>query len=377
MRAWLLFALPALLLLAACGTVSVRDRTAAPDAPRLVAYLHGSPSALREADAARLTHVNYAFANLRPDGTVVLEGAEAATHLATLASLRARHPGLKILLSVGGWSWSDHFSDAALTPESRARFARSAAALATAHHLDGFDIDWEYPGQPGEGNTFRLEDRENFTLLLAALRAELDAQAAREKRSPYLVTIAAATGARFLEHTDMAEAQKHLDFVNLMTYDFHGPWAPRTGHHANLHASAATPGAPAASEAVALLRAAGVPARKIVLGAAFYGYGWEGVAPEGNGLGQPYTGAVRSIAFARIIPLLSDTSGYRRVWDEGARAPFLWNPATQHLISYEDEASLRAKAAFVKAEKLGGVMYWQHGHDPSGRLLRALHDALR
>ncbi len=379
--ALLSFVLAVLAALPACGPSEVLTTgEPTPVRYRLVAYVHGgTPEALAQIGAETLTHVNYAFANVTPGGRVVLEDPEDTARLAALTGLRQSNPDLRVLVSVGGWSWSDHFSDAALTEASRERFAQSAVAVVRAHGLDGIDIDWEYPGQRGEDNTFRPEDRESFTLLLAAVRAALDAAGAEDgrQRDPYQLTIAAATNDVYLDHTEMAKVQRYLDFVNLMTYDFSGAWSARTGHHANLRPSAATPGAPSASEAVERFVDAGVPPEKIVVGAAFYGRGWTGVAPEANGLGQPYTGESVSYGYADLVDRFVDRNGYHRVWDAEALAPTLWNAETRTFISYEDETSIAAKAEYVRDRGLGGLMWWQHLHDPDERLLDAAAAVLR
>ncbi|WP_420456013.1 glycoside hydrolase family 18 protein [Rubrivirga sp.] len=364
------FIVLAALALAACSTAEVLDVPPDPPSHRLVAYVHGgTPGAIGRIGAEKLTHVNVAFANVTPDGEVVLDDPADARRLRAAVGLRERNPDLKVLLSVGGWGWSENFSDAALTAASRERFAESAVALVRAHGLDGLDIDWEYPGQRGEDNVFRDEDRETFTLLLGAVRDALgDGQ---------LLTIAAAAGQTYLDHTDMAAAHRPLDFVNLMTYDFSGSWSARTGHHANLHPSDAVPGAPSTSQAVEQMVAAGVPAEKIVIGAAFYGYRWSGVEASADGLGQPYAGPVTTHSYADLVAKSIGRDGYRRVWDEAAQAPTLWNPGTRTFISYEDEASVARKAEYVRERGLGGLMYWQHLHDPDERLLDAARAVLR
>lgn len=353
--------------LSGCSAADVADPVPDPPRFRLVAYVHGgTPGAIARIGAEKLTHVNYAFANVTPDGEVVLEGAADADRLRALVGLRERNPSLKVLLAIGGWSWSDHFSDAALTSASRSRFAESAAALVRDHDLDGIDVDWEYPGQPGEGNTHRPEDRETFTLLLEAVRDALE--------DGQLVTIAAAAGQRYLDHTNMAAAHRHLDFVNLMTYDYAGAWSARTAHHANLYPSAS--GGASSSRAVEQMVAAGVPASKVVLGAAFYGYEWRGVEGGSDGLGRPFSGAVTARSYADLEAGFIDRGGFRRVWDEGAQAPTLWNAASRTFISYEDPASVAAKAAYARSQGLGGLMYWQHHHDPAERLLDAARRGL-
>ena len=352
-----------------------------PSAYRIIGYVMGSRSPdLSRIDATMLTHINYAFANVR-DNTIVLERDTDAANLARLNTLKARNPDLKILLSVGGWSWSDHFSDAALTDASRQTFARSAIDLLTTHRLDGIDLDWEYPGQRGEDNTFRPEDKQNFTLLLKTMREHLDAQSARDDldgADKYLLTIASGANQTYLDHTEMNVAQQYLDFVNIMTYDFAGSWTTTAGHHTNLYPSAA-PGASkrAANTEVANHLQAGIPAHKLVLGVAFYGYGWSGVHPTQNGLYQPSTAFTGSYAYHKLVAEYIDKNGFQRFWDEAAKAPYLWHAEATHFITYDDEESLRHKVEFVKAQGLGGVMYWEHSHDPNEVLLTTLYQGLR
>ena len=160
----------------------------------------------------------------------------------------------------------------------------SAVDFVRRHDLDGFDVDWEYPGLPGDGNPHRPEDKENFTALMADLRAALDREGARRGR-PLLLTFAAGASREFLAHTEMAKVQAVVDFVNLMTYDFRvaNPGAP-AGHHANLFPSPNDPRSHSADGAVKDFLAAGVPAAKLVLGVPFYGRAWEGVGLSGGAL---------------------------------------------------------------------------------------------
>lgn len=345
---------------------------------RRIGYVLGSRGiTVSPADAQKLTHINYAFANVR-NNRVVLEHPQTPDHLDALNALKDSNPHLEILLSVGGWAWSDHFSDAALTEASRDQFARSAAALVKEHNLDGLDLDWEYPGQRGQDNTFRAEDKQNFTLLLKAVRARLDSlQTVQPEADPYLLTIAAGADSTYLAHTEMAEAHKPLDFVNLMTYDFHGSWTDHTGHHANVHEPAVADTAePSAAASVERFVEAGVPPEKLVIGAAFYGRGWSGVAPNRRGRYQPYDTARGALSYDSLSAAYINQNGFARYWDEAAQAPYLWNAETATFITYDDPASLRAKADFVRARDLGGIMYWEHGHDPSGTLLDALYENL-
>lgn len=352
-----------------------------PPSHRLIGYVMGSRGIdVEPTDAQKLTHINYAFANVR-DHEVVLEHPEDPQRLNALTALKEHNPDLEILLSVGGWAWSDNFSDAALTAASRQQFARSAAVLVNEHDLDGIDLDWEYPGQRGQDNVFRPEDKQNFTLLLEAVRARLDSLSNAQNRTGddrYLLTIAAGVDSTYLAHTEMDQVQRHLDFVNLMTYDFHGSWTTRTGHHANLHPSAASnASATAATRGVQRFIDAGVPPEKLVIGAAFYGRWWSGVTPEQHGLYQPYDTARGTLPYDSLSTAHIDQNGFTRHWDDAAQAPYLWNSEMATFISYEDPASLRAKAEYVRTNDLGGIMYWEHSHDPSSTLLNTLYENLR
>jgi chitinase len=168
----------------------------------------------------KLTHVNYAFANIQ-DGMMVERSGNDGKNFETLNSLRSRNGDLKILVSVSGWTWYGYFSDMALARESRGRFIQSAIDFIQGHQLNGLDIDWEYPALPGYGNIPRREDNKNFTSLIKELWKSFD-QLGEKNRKRYLLTIAAGAFEDFLKHKEMGKVQKYLDFVNLMTYDFAG-----------------------------------------------------------------------------------------------------------------------------------------------------------
>ena len=110
------------------------------------------------------------------------------------------------------------------------------SALIMLAKCKGIDIDWEYPGMRGAGNTHRPEDKQNFTLMLESLRQALDSCEQVDQRS-YLLTIASGASKRYLENTEMARAQEFLDFINVMSYDYSGAWQETTAHHANLDPS--------------------------------------------------------------------------------------------------------------------------------------------
>jgi len=325
--------------------------------------------------ARQITHINYAFANIK-NGRVVLGYETDAEELNKILTLKSANTQLKVLISIGGWSWSKNFSDAVLTEKSRQVFANSAIEFMLKHKLDGIDLDWEYPGQPGDGNIYRPADKENFTLILNLLREKLDSLSTANKS--YLLTIATGANQKYLDHTNMEEAHKYLDFINIMTYDFYGGGDVITGHHANLNRSNNEGNTLSINTKMAGKQHtdAGIPANKIVLGVPFYGKWWNGVNNINNGLYQTYTGESGTYDYRVIADSLLIKNGFKSYWDSTAQAPYLWNEADAQFVTYENNKSIVFKVSFVKDNQLGGIMFWQYNGD-DGTLLKTIYDNLR
>ena len=324
--------------------------------------------------ALQITHINYAFANIE-EGKVIDGGKDDIPDLKKLNELKEVNPDLKILISVGGWGWSGGFSDAVLTPESREVFANSAIDYMVRHKIDGIDLDWEYPGLPGAGNTHRPEDKENFTAILKLLREKLDALGGEERR--YLLTIATGAGQWYLDHVNMAEAHQYLDFINIMTYDFYTGGSKITGHHSNLYLSD-NPNDRAtisANRSVEMHIKSGIPVNKLILGVPFYGRFWKYSGQENNGLYQSSSGDRGSYGYKDIAAKMIDQGGFELFWDPIASAPYLWRKSDGQFVTFEDPTSLKKKVEYVKSKDMGGVMFWQFNQD-NGGLLSTIYDNL-
>jgi len=411
------------------GTINVDDMlvvlgawgecpTTGPTGKRIVAYyiewgIYGRDYQPADMPLEKITHVNYAFANIGEDGRIALGDPYAAieklypgdawdqpyagTYNQLNNVLRAEYPHIKTLISVGGWTWSGRFSDVALTDASRELFASSCVDFIRTYNFDGVDIDWEYPVCCGLGsNTYRPEDRENYTLLMGELREQLDAAGAEDGRE-YLLTIASAGGIDKLENYELAELAEHLDWVNTMSYDFMGAWdLSLTGHHSSLYAN---PDNPSPNDNVRLYYNsagsvqpwldAGVPADKIVMGVPFYGRAWGGVNPTNNGLFQSGTmvppgtwddwssGATGINDYTEIAGFLQ-AGTHVRLWDDAAKVPWLWSPTEHggHFISYDDPESIQLKMDYINDLGLGGAMFWEVTADREEELLDVIVEAL-
>lgn len=343
----------------------------------------GTPVNIDAIDANKLTHINYAFVNCI-DSMAVLSNIKTDTlNFRLLNQLKKVNPDLQILISIGGWTWSKNFSDAVLTPTSRALFAKTSVDIVRQNKLDGVDIDWEYPGQRGDNNKFRPEDKENFTLMFVELRKELD-KLSTETGKKYLLTAALGASKNFIVHTEMDKVAKLLDYLYLMTYDFGGPNGT-VGHHTNLYSYGPDGSSSSADQAIKDFIAAGVPANKLGIGVAFYGKAVDAAGIENNGLGQqrvrpvagtPSASAGQAGGYTKLKESVIDQNGYTRYWDKQAKAPYLFNPDKKVFITYDDERSTKLKSKYVKKHKLAGVFFWEYFSDPKEHLLNVLDENL-
>jgi chitinase len=360
--------------------------------------------------AARITHLLYAFGNPTANGCALsdpeedyqkafdapnsVDGHADSTdphalrgNLGQLMKLKAAYPQLKVLISLGGWTLSSHFSEAARSATSREAFVRSCVDLFISGNLgngvsaaglfDGIDVDWEYPGACGETCAFSPADPHNFTLLLSEFRRQLD-----QVGKGYLLTIAAPGVRDQYSLLELKASHPYLDYINLMAYDLHGTWEKTTNHHAALYSNPAEPADTAgrsADRAVNDYLASGVPAGKLVLGVPFYGRGWRGVPAAGNGLYQKATGPAAAVGD-------EGASGYRNLKNLGypgyrdpvAQAFWIYSSSDGIFWSYDDPASLKNKTRYIKSGGLAGAMSWELSDDDStATLLSTLANGLK
>ena len=375
--------------------------------------------------AAKLTHINYAFGNVRnnrcevgvtqasdpntgvggdafADYTKAFGAGESVSGSADtwdqplrgnwnqLKQLKAKHPNVKVLISLGGWTWSRGFSSAA-QPANRQAFVASCVDAyikgnlpvtdgaggvgAAAGVFDGIDIDWEYPVACGL-SCGTPADNANYTALLAEFRRQLDAV-----RPGLLLTVAVGAGIDKIRVTDPAAYHPYLDFINVMTYDFHGAWDPQTNHHSALFDSPADPSTGDqklynSNDAMEAFLSRGVPASKLNLGIGYYGRGWTGVASGNNGLYKSAGGAAPGTYEAGIEDWkVLKNLNWPVYTDTVAKATWISNGTT--FWSVDTPAMVTEKMGYVKAQGLGGAFFWEFsGDDPQGTLTKAISDGL-
>ena len=300
---------------------------------------------------------------------------------AAFARLKARAPHVKVLASVGGWGGSDPFFHLANDPARRAVFAASAMQFLRDHPaFDGIDIDWEHPGGNGAANGVQLgspADGQGFADLMVDLRAALDRLTAENGRL-YQLTVAVNPISLITDRINYKQAAPALDLVFMMSYDFYGNWTPVAGNHSTLRSSA-----PEADDSlergVRNLKAAGVPAAKLVAGVAMYGRGFAGVARPVTGAAKSggYPGSdgstgYRDIAARYLGPRGQGLRGYKPVFDPATQAWNLYHPRLKLFMGYDDPRAVLAKGRFVREQGLAGVFAWELSQD-NGDILNAMN----
>ncbi|KAL0563688.1 Chitinase 4 [Marasmius crinis-equi] len=321
-----------------------------------------------------LTHILYSFANVNAGtGEVHLSdkwadqdihypgdswsdtGNNLYGNLKAIYKLKQTHRHLKVLLSIGGWTYSPSFHPVVVSPHLRARFVESSIRLLEDYGLDGLDVDYEYPQND--------EQARGYVELLKELREALDKHAA--SKGPgcnyrFLLTkitsqIAAPCGPSNYEKLHIRAMDRYLDLWNMMAYDFAGSWDQTAGHQANLYGEPIS-----AHRAVSHYISHGVAPSKIILGIPLYGRSFLNT----QGPGAPFSGIgvgtwEKGVYDYRTLPL----PGSYVMRDEKAKASWTYDYGTKEMVSFDNEEVGRWKGEWIRKMGFGGSMFWELSGD--------------
>lgn len=306
--------------------------------------------------------INLCFGYVRSDYTI-----DVSQIIAVLEQVLAvRNHGVRVVLSIQGYG-SDgvNFSRAASTDEGRKKLAQSMLNVIETYHLDGIDIDWEYPGY-NTGTSVSV-DKANYTLLCKQINETL-----KKANSDYLVTAAIPGGGNGPYRFDLGNVSKYLDYIHIMTYDLQN--GSKATHHSALYDSSATMSGCSVASSVNTYLANGVPASKIVIGLAFYGKRTSASSLGGTARGG-YKALVYDVIVKDYLSRLNKDVEYG--FDEIAQAPYLIDKTNGYFITYEDERSITAKCEYAIKNNIGGVMIWELGEDTSCSLIKEVYNNLK
>ncbi|GJC80081.1 endochitinase 42 [Colletotrichum liriopes] len=326
--------------------------------------------------ADKVTHLLYSFADIAADGEVQRissdpwsdtqrqypgdsnQAGNAYGCIKQLYALKKQNRKLKLVLSIGGWTWSPKFVPVAATEAGRQRFATSAIKLMHDWGFDGIDIDWEYPTN--------AQEAANFVALLKTCREELDRHAAQYAPGyHFALTIACPAGPTHYQRMDLRGMDPYVDAWHLMAYDYAGSWDTTTGHQANLFPDPSNPEATKFSTeaALAYYLGQGIRSDKIVLGLPLYGRSFLNT----DGIGKPYSGLgqgsiEQGVWHYKVLP----RPGAVEVFDQTAGALYSYDAGSRELVTYDNVQSANLKADYLLSKGLGGAVFWEAAGDRRG-----------
>jgi len=345
--------------------------------------------------------LTYSFAETTPDVNTLNLANSDEPSVSTFVDA-AHQNNVLALVSIGGWTGSIHFSTNVATAENRAAFVKTVLGLVSKYNLDGIDFDWEYPNHQGIGcNTISEDDSANFLSFLQELRKD---ETGKKLMLTAATSITPFAGPDGTPMTDVSEFAKVLNYVAIMNYDLNGQWSTVVGPNAPLADECSTVKAGSATEAIASWTEAKFPASQLLLGVPAYGHSFSVKASDAVDsagvltLNAPFTKnttaapGVDQCGTPNVVPdgmnfvdLVKNgylntngtaANGIQYKFDECSQTPFVYNPETQLMVSYDDATSFAAKGKFILDNKLAGFAMWDATGDSEDILLNSISEAL-
>ncbi|RNA45046.1 acidic mammalian chitinase-like, partial [Brachionus plicatilis] len=329
-----------------------------------------------EIDPFLCTHINFAFAkvgqnlDVKPyeeDDTASWVGGPGMYH--RVNALRKNNSDLKIMLSIGGWTHaSKGFNEVVRDDSSLEKFVQNVITYLRKYEFDGFDIDWEYPGatdRQAANNT-----KEGFTRLVMRLREEFEKEAYEKDKPRFLLSAAVgAANERIDAGYEIEIICKYFDFINVMSYDYHGAWDGKTGHNSPLYGRKNEPEKDRLwniNSSIHIWIERGCPREKLNVGISAYARSFSlfsenqtheiGTSKAGAAEAGPYTMEPGVLAYYEVCEILNKDKQLKVYWHEEHDVPYAYRPGLW--IGFDNIPSLINKVNYVKRMQLAGVIVW-------------------
>ena len=268
-------------------------------------------------DYCKLTHLNLAFANPGSNGKLIINDFSGV-----VVRARNENNNIKIYISIGGGYLTDEqasiWSNSIDIKDNRPIIINEIVNFVVDNSLDGVDVDLEWQYVTSGYSDFVIE-----------LKSALSAKGKS-------MTAALPGTTKFDNITE--EALQTFDFINIMAYDFTGPWNPTaSGQHSSYNN---------AVESINFWKNTGVSQSKLTLGVPFYGYDFSN------------SSNVTSFTFGQMV---STNNSYSEIDNVGMKY-------------YNGRPTIKSKVKLA-SEQVSGIMIWELGQDSFSdySLLKTIH----
>ncbi|XP_070501617.1 probable chitinase 10 [Chironomus tepperi] len=322
----------------------------------------------KDVDPSLCTHLVYAFATLKDHKLSEANDNDPDMYDQILA-LREKNPDMQVLLAIGGWAFgSTPFKELTSNVYRMNQFVYEAIEFLREYTFNGLDINWEYPRG--------VEDRKAYLNLVRELRVAFEGEAKSSGQPRLLLTAAVPPSFEAIAAGyDVPEISKYLDFINVMTYDFHGQWERQVGHNSPLFPLESASGHQKKLTVDYSAREwikQGAPKEKLIIGMPTYGRSFTlindtqfdiGAPASGGGAAGKFTNEAGFLAYYEVCSFLAQTNT-TLVWDSEQQVPFAYRD--DQWVGFDDERSLKTKMDWLKENGYGGVMVYAIDMDDFG-----------